>query len=283
MLTDREGSAAVGSTAYDADGGKIGTVEHFYVDDRTGTPSWVAVITGLLGTHTSIVPVQSASLTEGRLVLPVTRDAVRSAPQVGEGGHLSPDDEARLRRHYGLEVAGAGEAAWTPNDSGLTPAGAAPPDDDATRRIEVPRQDQAVSAPREPAARTDGGMVRSEEQLRVGTEQVAARRVRVTKYIVTEEVQITVPVRREEIRVEEVPLGAPDDGPGESLVPATTGGGLPGEIILHAERPVVSVEVVPTERVRLRTEVVEGQERVSEQVQREQIVVDQDAVRGVSG
>jgi stress response protein YsnF len=117
--------------------------------------------------------------------------------------------------------------------------------------------------------------VRSEEQLRVGTEQVAATRVRIVKYVVTEEVQLTVPIRREEIRVEEVPLDAVDD-PGESLVPAASGGGgLPDEIVLHTERPVVSVEVVPTERVRLRTEVVQGQETVTRQVQREQIAVDQ--------
>jgi stress response protein YsnF len=55
-----------------------------------------------------------------------------------------------------------------------------------------------------------------------------------------------------------------------------TSGELPDEIILHTERPVVTVEVVPTERVRLRTEVVQGQETITEQVQREQIVVDQD-------
>jgi Domain of unknown function (DUF2382) len=45
---------------------------------------------------------------------------------------------------------------------------------------------------------------------------------------------------------------------------------------------VVSVEVVPVERVRLRTELVEGQETVTGQVQREQIVVDQDTVPDVS-
>jgi stress response protein YsnF len=118
-------------------------------------------------------------------------------------------------------------------------------------------------------------MVRSEEQLRVGTEQVAATRVRIVKYVVTEDVQITVPVRREEIRVEEVPLDAADAEPGESLVPSPAGAGLPDQIVLHTERPVVTFEVVPTERVRLRTEVVQGQETVSGQVQREQIVVDQ--------
>jgi stress response protein YsnF len=161
--------------------------------------------------------------------------------------------------------------------------------------------DTAHGAPHDRAhdSAHDGGMTRSEERLQVGTERVATTRARLVKYVVTEEVQITVPIRREEIRLEEVPLDAPDPGPGESLLPADhlapgerteaggyrtggydTGGyqvaeGLPDEIVLHTERPVVSVEVVPVERVRLRTETVEGQEQVSERVQREQIVVDE--------
>jgi stress response protein YsnF len=124
-------------------------------------------------------------------------------------------------------------------------------------------------------------MVRSEEQLRVGTHRVAATRTRLVKYVVTEEVQITVPIRREEIRIEEVPVDATDAGPQESLLAEgesasySTGPGLPDEIVLHTERPVVTVEVVPTERVRLRTEVVQGQETVTGQVQREQIAVEQ--------
>jgi stress response protein YsnF len=225
--------------------------------------------------------VESAALTEGRLVLPVTRDAVRAAPELGEDGHLGPDDEARLRRHYGLGVAGTGEAAWTPSDTGVTPAGAGADDERTGRHAaadEAPVPAAAPAGPGPVADRADGAMVRSEEQLRVGTEQVAATRVRVVKYVVTEEVQITVPVRREEIRIEEVPLDAADE-PGESLVAGPAGGGLPGEIVLHTERPVVSVEVVPTERVRLRTEVVEGQETVTGQVRREQIVADQQPVR----
>jgi hypothetical protein len=46
---------------------------------------------------------------------------------------------------------------------------------------------------------------------------------------------------------------------------------------------VVTVEVVPVERVRLRTETVEGQETVTEQLQREQIAVDQHATPRPSG
>ena len=271
MLDEREVSAAIGSTAYDANGQKIGTVEHFYVDDRTGAPTWVAVTTGLFGTRQSVVPAADASFADGRLRLPVAVEAVKSAPHL-TGDHLTPDDEAELRRHYGAQGAQRDEVHDEVRDEApvAAPAAAAP-------TVQIPAE-----APRPAAAPDDGGMTRSEEQLQVGTERVATTRARLVKYVVTEEVQITVPIRREEIRVEQVPIDAVDDGPGETLLTdeqrtTTPSGGLPDEIVLHTERPVVTVEVVPTERVRLRTQVVEGQETVTEQVQREQIVVDRDA------
>ena len=340
MLSEREVSAAVGSTAYGANGDKLGTVEHFFVDDRTGAPTWVSVSTGLFGTRHSIVPAVDAAYdeTDGSLRVPVTAEVMKNAPTLG-GDHLDPAEEAELRRHYGIAEPSpggpgmepaAGGPGWLPpvpppaegrhespretphealhgtsdpdggprdvppaNDLGNTAAMAAP-----TQEIPVvpppPAPDEQHSG-----GTGDGAMTRSEERLVVGKERVATTRARLVKYVVTEEVQITVPIRREEIRVEEVPLDAPDTGSGESLLPAdqvpsgprsTTGeyatggydtggyqvaGGLPEEIVLHTERPVVSVEVVPVERVRLRTETVEGQERVTEQVQREQIVVDE--------
>ncbi|MGY1832714.1 DUF2382 domain-containing protein [Geodermatophilus sp. SYSU D01180] len=318
MLSERDLSAAIGSTVQGPDGERIGTVESFFVDDRTGAPTWVAVSTGLFGTRHSIVPATQATFDDGVLSVPVHKDAVRSAPHLG-GDHLGPEEEAALRQHYGLAAGVApGVAAGqpgAPSGTGTAAAGAgfatdvpvagAAVADTPTRPVPPPAtttrtttEQAAPPPPAEPAAgyaapATDGAMTRSEEQLRVGTEQVATTRVRLVKYVVTEEVQVTVPIRREEIRVEHVPLDAPDL-PGESLQPAdgtapvggapaagtgtgtgTGTAGLPGEIVLHAERPVVSVEVVPVERVRLTTEVVQGQERVSEQVQREEIVVDE--------
>ncbi|RBY88688.1 PRC and DUF2382 domain-containing protein [Blastococcus sp. TF02A-26] len=285
MLSEREVSAAIGGHAYGPDGERIGTVEHFFVDDRTGAPTWAAVTTGLFGTRHSIVPAVDATYADGGLRLHVTKDAVRAAPHLS-GDHLDPSDEAELRRHYGLDTAlpatpdvaprtDPGMTAVSATDTAETPAVAATP----------PPPAPAAAAPAGPG---DGGMVRSEERLQITTERVAATRARLVKYVVTEEVTITVPVRREEFRIEEVPIDAPDPGPGETLAaPGTTdpapttspipvvSGGLPEEIVLHAERPVVSVEVVPVERVRLRTEVVTGSETVTDQVQREQIVVDQ--------
>jgi hypothetical protein len=275
MLNDRELSAAIGSTAFAPDGDRIGTVEHFFVDDRTGAPTWVAVTTGLFGTRHSIVPAVDATFAEGGLRLPVSKEAVRSAPHIAGAQHLDPGEEAELRRHYGLET---GVAAAVPSAGDTAPAEAAV----AAPTVEI-RADRAADAPVpgptqdiRAASAADGAMTRSEEQLRVATEQVAATRVRLVKYVVTEEVQLTVPVRREEIRVEEVPFDAPDPGPGESLVSGTAD--LPEEIVLHREEPVVSVRVVPAERVRLRTEVVQGQEQVGARVQREQITVDEQPV-----
>jgi stress response protein YsnF len=313
MLSEREVSAAVGGTAYGANGDKLGTVEHFFVDDRTGSPTWVSVTTGLFGTRHSIVPAVDAAFDEndGSLRLPVTTEAVKSAPQLA-GDHLDPAEEAELRRHYGLESnvvqdTGSGPAAGDPG--WLPPVPPAADRHDRDERDErgglddtamaAPTQEMSIVPPppavdeEQHTTQTDGGMTRSEEKLRVGTERVATTRARLVKYVVTEEVQITVPIRREEIRVEEVPLDAPDLGPGESLVGPDGDvvgrgghhgavGGLPDEIVLHTERPVVSVEVVPVERVRLRTETVQGQEQVTERVQREQIVVDETPSPGLS-
>ena len=287
MLSEREISTAVGGPAYGADGSKLGTIEAFFADDRTGAPTWVAVSTGLFGTRHSIAPVADATFSDGALQLPVTSDAVKSAPPM-TGDHLDPADEETLRRHYGLTDTAAAVDTLPP----VSP----PLPDDATRVIDTtppavpPTPGPRHAADREDTARaagTDGAMTRSEEQLRVGTERVATTRARLVKYVVTEDVQITVPIRREEIRVEQVPIDDPADSDirgGEALVadPVPSSGGLPDEIILHTERPVVSVEVVPVERVRLRTELVEGQESVTEQVQREQIVVDETPSRGVS-
>ena len=294
MVSERDVSTAIGSTAYGSDGESVGTVETFYTDDVTGATTWVSVSSGLLGRKQAIAPAQDATFADGRLQLSVPAGSVSSAPRIA-GEHLSPEDEEALRRHYAQARASTGDDLERRTDV-----------DDVEHRTaedDVERPSTAVggAAPTAPiqapaghdvADRGDGSMVRSEERLRVGTEQVAARRMRVVKYVVTEEVQISVPIRREEIRIEEVPLDAVDtDGgvvtEGEPLqAGSATGGlaggsladGLPDEIVLHTERPVVTVEVVPVERVRLTTELVAGQTTVSETVQREQVTVDQHPV-----
>jgi uncharacterized protein (TIGR02271 family) len=117
---------------------------------------------------------------------------------------------------------------------------------------------------------TDDAMTRSEEELRVGTAQRERGRVRLRKYVTTEQVQQTVPVRREQVRVEREPISD------ANLDAATSGPELTEaehEVILHEEEPVVEKRVVPRERVRLDKETVTDEERVAEELRKEQVEV----------
>jgi uncharacterized protein (TIGR02271 family) len=113
-------------------------------------------------------------------------------------------------------------------------------------------------------------MTRSEEELRVGTTERERGRVRLRKYVTTEQVQQTVPVQRERVRVEREPITD------ANLDAATSGPDISEEeheVILREEEPVVEKRVVPRERVRLDKDTVTGEERVAEELRREQIEV----------
>ncbi|MEV4349146.1 PRC and DUF2382 domain-containing protein [Actinoplanes sp. NPDC049596] len=110
------------------------------------------------------------------------------------------------------------------------------------------------------APTTDDAMTRSEERLFTGVRREPVTKVRLRKHLVTEERQVTVPVTREEVRLERVPVDAPDL-PDDSGDPTT----------LYAERPVVTTEKVPVERVRLSKQTVRDEETITAPVRKEQI------------
>ena len=114
-------------------------------------------------------------------------------------------------------------------------------------------------------------MTRSEEQLRVGTQSREVGKARLRKYVVTENVATTVPVQREEVRIEREPItdanrGDALDGPALSEEEH--------EVTLHAETPVVEKDVVAKERVRLDKDTVTEEVQVDESVRKEQIEAD---------
>ena len=89
MVSERDVSAAIGSTAYGSDGESVGTVETFYTDDRTVATTWVSLSSGLLGRRQVIAPAGDATFVDGRLQLAVPARAVSHAPRMG-GEHLTP-------------------------------------------------------------------------------------------------------------------------------------------------------------------------------------------------
>jgi uncharacterized protein (TIGR02271 family) len=241
-----------GATMVDPDGDKIGTVESIYVDDQTGEPEWALVNTGLFGTRSTFVPIAQASSSGDQVQVPYEKQLVKDAPRIDTDQHLSEAEEQELWRHYGLDY-----------DSGY----AADRDGDGVYdRVQDTAVGRDTSGPT-----TDDAMTRSEEELRVGTTQRERGRARLRKYVTTETQQVTVPVQREEVRVEREPiteanLGAATSGPAISEEEH--------EVTLREEEPVVEKRAVPKERVRLDTETVTEERQVAEEVRKERIEVE---------
>jgi uncharacterized protein (TIGR02271 family) len=270
-------SRVIGKDVYDEAGQKIGSAAEVYLDDETGRPEWVTVRTGLFGTKESFVPIADAELTDDGVRVPVSKDRVKDAPKIDTDGHLSPEEEQELYRYYGM---GNGTAVQTGTDTrdtemrgtdtrdtrtestaGTAGSGYATDTSDARGAV-----GHDTSGPT-----TDDAMTRSEERLDVGTRSEEAGRARLRKYVVTENVTETVPVAREEVRVEREPItdaniGNAMDGPAISEEEH--------EVVLHADQPVVQKEAVPVERVRLDKTTVTDETTVNEDVRKEQIEID---------
>jgi uncharacterized protein (TIGR02271 family) len=234
------------------DGDKLGTIEEIYLDSDTDQPEWALITTGLFGTKQSFVPIRGASRHDDGLAVPFDKATVKDAPKIDPDGRLSESEEQQLYRHYGLDY-GGGSNSGTERHR----------DDDVRDPDAVGRD---TSGPT-----TDDAMTRSEEELRVGTTEREAGRARLKKYVVEDEVTQTVPVRREEVRVEREPItdanvGAATDGPEISEEEH--------EVVLHEEEPVAEKRTVPKERVRLDKDVQTEEREVSETLRKEEIDVD---------
>ncbi|HZC13742.1 MAG TPA: PRC and DUF2382 domain-containing protein [Thermoleophilaceae bacterium] len=240
-----------GRTLKDRNGDKIGTIDGLYLDQQTDKPEWALVNTGLFGTKSSFVPLAGASPRGEDVVVQVEAQQVKDAPTMAPDEELSEQQEAELFRHYGIDYTAEGSVTAT---------------DDARAAV-----GHDVSGPT-----TDDAMTRSEEELRVGTARQERGRARLRKYVVTEQVQQTVPVQREEVRIEREPITD------ENIDQAVSGPEISEEeheVVLHEEQPVVEKRTVPKERVRLDKETVVDEQTVSEELRKEQIEADGDTRR----
>jgi len=260
-----------GVTVHDSDGGKIGKVTDVYLDEQTSKPEWAAVKTGMFGGHVSLVPLANASFDGEALKVPYSKDQVKNAPHQDPAQELSPAQEAEIFEHYGVPYGGETVTAQPGGQGKQESAQTGGKGKQESGQQESGKQEagqrggpgQDTSGPN-----TDKAMTRSEERLHVGTEQTHGGTARLRKYVVSEDVTKTVPVRHEEVRVEREPIT--DANRGEAM----SGGELTEEeheVTLHAEKPVVEKETVPVERVRLGTETVTEEQTVNETVRKEQI------------
>jgi uncharacterized protein (TIGR02271 family) len=303
----------IGHKVVDAEGHKIGQAEEVYLDDSTGLPQWVTVKGGLFGGKEHFAPLDGASLVADEVQLSCPKALVDGAPDLETGRHLSVEEERTLYQHYGLgkqersaqSTAGmnasgtstgpnTGMSTGTMSDAGTTggigTAGAA----GAAGTAGAAGAAAGVAAGRRPGAdkpamgkadsRTEGlrgtaqrAMTRFEERLHIGTEKVETGHARLRKHVETEQVQQTVPVTHQEVRVEREAI-RPEDAAAltgeDALTEAET------EVTLWEEHTVVTKQNVPVERVRMRVEDVTEEVTVTEEVHTERIDLENDRPPG---
>lgn len=225
--------------AFDDAGNSIGAVEDVYIDDVSQEPEWIALRSGLFGTKLSFVPVASASWRDDGVHFPFSREAIKRSPHLDViDDRLDPAQKEELLLYYS-------------HQSGAS--------------------SQHVDVERELGDPTVVELVRSEEEVSVSTEARVGGRVRLVKYIVSENVTTTVEVRREMVRLEHEPVGA--DRTAATAAVEWRDEVTLGEVVLYEEEVVVTKRVVPRERVRLVVDTTTETHRVDEIVRRERISV----------
>jgi uncharacterized protein (TIGR02271 family) len=125
----------------------------------------------------------------------------------------------------------------------------------------------------QPKGQRDDAMTHSEDELDVHTARRPSELVRLKKSIVTENKDVTVPVKHEELRVEREPI---TDANRDRAMSGPDLAQREHDVTLHEEEVVVDKTVVPKERVRLDKDVASEERTVYETVRKEQVDVERE-------
>ena len=236
----------IGHTAIDANGDKVGKIEDVYEDHAGSGPEWFAIASGFFGSKLSFAPVNGSTAEGDTLRLPWTKDQIKESPHF-DGDNI--DDGGSLYQHYGM--------GYDDDDVNVVRSSARTRADDTTRSVDL----------------EDDAMTRSEEEVNVSTRQREAGRVKLRKWIETENVNVTVPVRREVARLVTEPI---TDANRDRALDGPEIRENEYDVVLHEEEVVVDKQVVAKERVHLETDTVTDERVVDEQVRKERIEMDTD-------
>lgn len=118
---------------------------------------------------------------------------------------------------------------------------------------------------------SDARMTRSAEELRISTSRRETQRARLVTFVETQEKTFAVPVRREQVRIEYLPVEAGSTGS------AGLGGKAspPGEqwVVLYDEEVVMQKRWVARERVRLVVHAVTEDRQISADLRHEELAI----------
>jgi uncharacterized protein (TIGR02271 family) len=234
-----------GYEVYDQSGSKIGKVDDLFVDE-SDNPEYIGVKMGFLGTSSTLIPWQLATVDEasGRIDVSVDKETAKNGPAFDDDREITPEFEQQVYSYYGLSRSSGSESSGSY---------------EAYQGAETTEEDELR-------------VQRTEEELRAGTREREAGALNVRKRVRTDREQIEVPTRHEEVSVERVPVdGAATEaeiGDDEVSIPVTE------EEVVVEKRPVAK------EEIRVRKDVVEDTEVVEEDVRREEVDIDDQTTRG---
>src|SRR4028118_692446 len=91
-------------TVYDRDGEKIGKVDDLFVDEND-QPEYIGVKMGFLGTRSTLIPWEVATVDENdrRIEVSVDKATAKEGPSFDDDRDITPDYEERVYSHYGLQ------------------------------------------------------------------------------------------------------------------------------------------------------------------------------------
>lgn len=230
-----------GASVHDVDGEKIGSVEQVFLDHQTGEPEWLGIGTGLFGTKRVLVPLAGAQTGDDGVVVRYAKDQVKDSPDV-DGDTITPDLERELYGYYGIPHG-------TSQSDTVPPEG----DRDYDRQVDLEAADRQE-------------VTRHEEELQVGKREVEAGRLRVHKWVETEQVEVPVELQTEKARVVREPVE------GESAAGEIGEDAI--EVTLSEEQPVVEKQTVAKERIGIEKTVETETRSVGDSVRKERVEVD---------
>ncbi len=90
-----------GKMLVDSNGERIGKLQDVYVDVETDEPQFATVKEGFIGRHLTFVPLGGIQIGPDDLQVAVTKEQVRSAPDIEmHGEELSQANESTLYHHF---------------------------------------------------------------------------------------------------------------------------------------------------------------------------------------
>ena len=101
------GSAYKGYTVYDQHYEKVGKVDDLFVDEND-QPEYIGVKMGLLGTKSTLIPIELVRVNDRRHLVEIAADeeTIKHAPTFNDDKDITPEYEHGVYGYFGLETPG---------------------------------------------------------------------------------------------------------------------------------------------------------------------------------